>query len=168
MDGTSYRALHAALLATHRDATEQTARDLERQAMTGEDLQGQQQRRMLRGWKREWEFMADLAEPRAADAISQGGSETEIARRIEDVLIDVFDPFLNEILLWEYRAYARDSLREAICEDLRAGRLADLESYLRHFQEEFLDYYSGERYMAGYGPVHRRWTADGPVPKRRR
>jgi hypothetical protein len=168
MDSRSYRALRVALLAAEPSVVEQMALDSERRAMMEQDYAGQQQRQMHRSWHREWENLASLAEPLAADAIAQGGNEAEILRRIEDVALDVFEPLLDELLLVEYQGYAHLDLLHKLQEDLRAGRLQDLDHYLQYFQREFLAYYRNERYMAGYGPVHRRWTPNGPVPKRRR
>lgn len=168
MDSQSYRALHAALLGAHDSVTEQLVQDLERRGMAAEDRGEKQRRQMHRAWQREWELLTDLAQPLVADAIVHGRNEEEIWRRIEEVVLDVFEPFLDEILLWEYKNYVQGELLGRLQGDLRAGRLADLEHYLRYYQEEFLAYYRDTRHMAGHGPVHARWTPDGPAPKRRR
>jgi hypothetical protein len=68
--------------------------------------------------------------------------------------------FEGSMALWELMA--------KILGDLQDGHLnANLQHYTDYFQAAFVRYHASDCRFAQVGPVHGRWTDEGPVPKRR-
>ena len=169
MDATGFRALSEVLQVSEPDVVTQMRADYEHRGMAAADCHASQQRFIYEyrseAWVEKAARMTRLWEEIRAE---HPNVEQDIAL---DITIAHFrvNQFFQELVAKEgLMAFALGDVLADIQDDLRDGRLnTNLQHYLDSFQADFALYHASDCKFAQVGPVHGRWTDDGPVPKRR-